>query len=125
MRTLFPGFVSRVTKEGVVWHGTLRPTEDSPTYAVKVTYRARRAPRVFVQSPRLRPGAPHLYKDGSLCLYWPAEWRWTAMESMAETIIPWAALWLFYYELWIVTGEWLGPSSPHNTDTKANRPVAR
>ncbi len=58
---------------------------------------------------------PHLYADGSLCLYWPKEWRWSRKAIIAETILPWAANWLLYYELWLDTGEWLGPSShdPH------------
>lgn len=120
MRRRFPGLVARVTPNGVVWRGTLRPTEDSPAYEVRVTYERRRVPRVFVRSPRLRPGAPHLYDDGSLCLYWPVEWRWSDQAQLADTILPWTALWLFYYELWVVTGEWLGPSSPHNTDPKPN-----
>ena len=25
-----------------------------------------------------------------------------------ETIVPWASLWLYYYEVWHATGEWLG-----------------
>ncbi len=59
----------------------------------------------------------HRYPDGSLCLYWPDEWGWTARESLAATIVPWTAFWLYYYELWLVTGEWLGPSSPHRLGT--------
>jgi hypothetical protein len=34
---------------------------------------------------------------------------------IATTILPWTALWLYYYELWLDTGKWLGPSS-HATD---------
>ena len=30
---------------------------------------------------------------------------------IADTILPWAALWLVFYELWCDTGRWLGPSS--------------
>ena len=61
--------------------------------------------------PPLDPKAPHLYKDASLCLYWPKEWRWTDDESLARTIVAWAALWLHYYEIWQLLGEWTGPSS--------------
>jgi len=28
--------------------------------------------------------------------------------STEETIVPWACLWLYYYEVWHTTGEWLG-----------------
>jgi hypothetical protein len=27
---------------------------------------------------------------------------------IATTIVPWLALWLFYYEIWRITGKWLG-----------------
>jgi hypothetical protein len=27
---------------------------------------------------------------------------------IAETILPLASIWLFYYEMWQATGEWLG-----------------
>jgi len=28
--------------------------------------------------------------------------------SLADTILPWASLWFFYYEIWLATGEWVG-----------------
>ena len=28
--------------------------------------------------------------------------------QLATTIVPWCSEWLFYYELWLATGEWLG-----------------
>jgi hypothetical protein len=70
-----------------------------------------------VVSPQLAPNPPHVYRsdDDSLCLYWPMEWSWTPTASLAATIVPWSALWLYYYEAWLVTGEWLGPSSPHGS----------
>lgn len=27
---------------------------------------------------------------------------------IANTIVPWAVEWLFFYEVWLVTGEWGG-----------------
>lgn len=32
---------------------------------------------------------------------------------LAESVLPWTAEWLFYYEMWHVTGEWGGPEAPH------------
>ena len=29
-------------------------------------------------------------------------------KLIANTIIPWTVEWLYYYELWQATGEWLG-----------------
>ena len=114
MRKLFPQFRGRViANSGVVWTGTLRPLDTSTTYQVRVHHTAGEAPKVFVDAPALQKGAPHRYSDGSLCLSWHKDWSWSPQAVMAETLVPWAAMWLFFYELWIVTGEWLGPEAPH------------
>jgi hypothetical protein len=92
------------------WSGRIQPTDASATYKVTILYRLGRRPQVFVTVPQLqrRPDAdiPHRHGDGSLCLHLPDEWDSTM--SIAETIVPWAALWLYHYELWHATGEWLG-----------------
>lgn len=109
----------------VIWQGHLSPTPESPRYLVRVTYGPYGVPQAFVVSPKLRANAPHIYPDdGSLCLYWPVEWQWTDRESIADTIMGWAALWLYYYEVWTATGEWLGPESPHATGAGKSAPVA-
>jgi hypothetical protein len=92
------------------WSGPIRPTDVSATYIVTILYRLSRHPRVFVTAPqlesRLDAEIPHRHGDGSLCLHLPDEWNSTM--SIAETIVPWAALWLYHYEMWHATGEWLG-----------------
>lgn len=92
------------------WTGTLRATDISITFAITIIYRLGKRPRVYVTSPLLvdRPDAeiPHRHSDGSLCLHLPDEWDSTMV--IAETIVPWAALWLYHYELWHATGEWHG-----------------
>jgi hypothetical protein len=114
VRGTFPQFECHVTRRGgLEWRGTLQPTLESPQYCARILHEGDRTPRVFVDRPPIRRDAPHRYSDGSLCLYWPNEWGWTPRESLAETIIPWTAFWLYYYELWLATDEWLGPSSPH------------
>lgn len=68
---------------------------------------------IFVVNPKIElyennRRVPHMYSDGSLCLYYPKYNEWNYTDSWAETLIPWTSLWLFYYEIWIETGEWLG-----------------
>lgn len=117
MRDAFPGFCPTITRGGgVTWRGTLQPTTDSPTYNVVIVHAFNSTPVVRVASPSLHPKAPHRYQDGRLCLFWPTEWRWTPRASLADTIVPWTAFWLYYYEIWLVTEQWLGPSSPHGRD---------
>ena len=112
MRGVFPTFRLRIGRDRqVTWVGTLQPSPSSPAYRLRVDYGKRGCPRVTVLDPPLDPKAPHLYGDASLCLYWPKEWRWTDDESLARTIVAWAALWLHYYEIWQLLGEWTGPSS--------------
>jgi hypothetical protein len=113
MRQLFPQFKYKVTAaSGVIWRGWLQPQETSQSYQIRIQHTPGSAPRVYVDSPPLAEGVHHLNSDGSLCLYWPKEWRWTPQTVMAETILVWAAMWLFYYELWLEIGEWLGPEAP-------------
>ena len=112
----FPTFKAESLRGGAaVWVGRLQPRDISAAYKVRISYKVWTAPKVSVLEPRLHPEAPHRYEDGSLCLYWPREWFWQPDVVMAETIIPWTALWLFYYELWLDTDEWLGPAAPHQT----------
>jgi hypothetical protein len=114
MKEYFPQFVySPNRRGGLTWSGALRPTQESPYYSIQVVHDLGRVPRVFVKSPKLDEEAPHRYPDGSLCLYWPNQWRWSPKEFIAETLMPWAALWLYYYEIWLFCGQWCGPSSPH------------
>lgn len=109
----YPTFVFR-SRNGVgVWRGTLQPRPVSPVYRVELRYKLGEVPRVMVLAPPIAAGAPHRYPDGSLCLYWPKEWHWHRESIIARTILPWASVWLLYYELWLDTGEWLGPSSHH------------
>jgi hypothetical protein len=103
----------------------LQPTPASRRYTAWLTYRHRRVPRVAIIDPPLvlHPGAtslPHVYSNGDLCLYLPGQWK----ESMflAETILPWTSQWLLYYELWLITGHWMGTGHDHPVADLANRP---
>lgn len=99
------------------WQGTLQPRDESPSYEVRVTYKMgkHRDPRVTVLSPPIRTGAPHRYPDGSLCLYYPRDRSWHEGLYIADTIIPWAAMWLYFYELWCDTEIWWGSAAPHGS----------
>jgi len=109
----FPAFRCGARRGALGCKGPLQPRLASPVYVIEVRYGSTDVPRVRVIKPALVKDAPHLYGDGSLCLYWPHEWWWTGNELIADTIFPWAADWLYFYELWLDTGEWLGPSSRH------------
>ena len=85
----------------------------SDKYVVRISYKLSGAPQVTVVTPRLRVRGdgqpiPHLYPGEFLCLHRPQYREWKPTLFVADTIVPWAALWLYYYEIWHVTGVWLG-----------------
>lgn len=123
MKTLHPQFKEVVRRNKVVWAGTLRPGPRSNTYTIKVAYELGLTPRVSVLSPLLESRTdderiPHLFNDGELCLYFPMYKEWAPDKLIALTIIPWASLWLYYYEIWHATGEWLGGGIEHGREAK-------
>ncbi len=114
MRQLFPRFVYKAGKNPA-WYGVLRPDPGSPEYRLRLEYRPGRSPQVWVMSPEIHDKAPHRYRDRSLCLYYPRHGEWHPGMFLAETIVPWAAQWLFFYEVWLEDpeGRWFGPEAPH------------
>ncbi len=104
----------KINRDNMEIYIKLQPTEDSYDYMVKiVTQQGSTNVDIFVVKPNLKKIAgenkiPHLYSNGSLCLYYPKYHEWSYQDSWAETLVPWTCLWLYYFELWLATGEWLG-----------------
>lgn len=99
----------------LVWEFDARPTPLSRSYRLRICYRQGGTPEVFVLSPHLPTLAagkalPHVYQQDPprLCLYLPSGGEWSATMRISETFVPWSVLWLFYFEEWLVTGEWNG-----------------
>lgn len=127
LRAAQPGSTVRFDRRGsrMVWDGRLSPTATSDRYHTRIVCsRQQPQPRVFIVSPALieRDGEaiPHRYDDTSLCLWQPAYHEWQPAYWIADTVIGWTALWLFFYELWHACGEWLGggehPGDEHRSD---------
>src|SRR5687768_3036319 len=99
----------------LTWEFDVRPHPLSRTYSLRIRFRKVGAPKVFVLNPNLNELAggrrlPHVYsiKPVRLCLYFPDDNEWTPDKSISETIVPWAYLWLLYFEHWLATDEWQG-----------------
>ena len=125
MKIKFPNF--KFYKNGHLsfgWIGNLKPTESSAEYTVKIQY-DHRHPRVYICNPEMLKNAPHQYNDGRLCLYYPKDQSYNNMSIIADTILPWTVLWLYYYEVWIQEGVWWGPEAPHLPDSVEGRKVNR
>ena len=118
MRSDFPEFSYSRSKNIPTWRGLLQPLKGSKEYFVKVIYkysgRRSNAPKAWVLNPKLQNNPTHRYSDGSLCLYYPPDRSWDPNYFISETIIPWTALWLAFYEVWLETGNWYGPEVKHH-----------
>jgi hypothetical protein len=53
---------------------------------------------------------PHVYgqQPTELCLHLPRIREWSGEMRIDQTVVPWAALWLYYFEEWLVSDEWKG-----------------
>lgn len=93
--------------------GTISPTPRSCIYVFEIKYWFGNKVQIFIRDPLIKTElngkkAEHLYKDGSLCLFFPKAKEFTPKNLIVDYIVPWISLWLFFYEVWLVTGEWKG-----------------
>jgi hypothetical protein len=119
------------------WFQEVRPHVLGGRYAIELRLVEQNSPEVLVHSPDIRALAggrklPHRYAevDGlpSLCLWWLGDWK--SWYPVATTVIPWAGEWFWFYEYWLITGEWLGggthpveivpPSPPSSPNSEQN-----
>jgi hypothetical protein len=113
---------TRMVGDRLVCRGSVRPTETSAAYRVELVYKPWNSPEVRILDPEINPeGKLHFYKNGTLCLYDWREQPWQKKWHLADTVIPWTAEWVMYYELYLLTGKWLGASAVH-TAPKAEEP---
>lgn len=114
MRWNFPSFeCRRFQNNKAEWIGMLQPMTLFNIYRVKIECQVSSRPNVFVISPALVLEShgnklTHIYSPNQPCIYSPRSDEWTGTKFIADTIVPWAVLWLFYYEIWLATGEWCG-----------------
>jgi hypothetical protein len=112
MGAMFPNFRILAKRNEFRCIGTLQPTPTSDIYTIEVEHRGSDPrPRVHVLRPELclapgRTKLPHVFKGKELCLHLAGEWR--PHLKIAEFVVPWISFWLFFYETWLSTGEWLG-----------------
>ena len=100
------------------WFCNLRPTPLSDNYFVQLDYSLGGIPCLQVVAPDLfiptGRRLPHVFPDGEMCIYdcRDGKHEWDPWIPLA-VVVPWAELWLYYYEQWVVTGVWLGKEATH------------
>lgn len=110
----FPFLHTRMAGTRLVCRGRIQPTESSAVYRIEVLFEPWSAPEVRILEPVIKPeGKLHFYRSGALCLYDWREQPWERRWHLADTVIPWTAEWLVFYEIYQLTGKWTGPSAVH------------
>lgn len=113
LKRLFPDSAVALSQNSMlIWKGHLQPTPLSEKYHIQIKYRIGMRPEVRVLDPPLKhyeeQPIPHVFARERLCLFMYSYKEWSPEMIIAETIIPWTSLWLFYYEIWLSTGIWCG-----------------
>jgi hypothetical protein len=102
----YPGFVMDVDSDGTLYtHGWIGANDVlRQKYHVLVLippgYGRGALPIGHVLEPRLRAGAPHTFRDGSLCLDHSGAFT---SKSTLITFLAWVTVWLVLYEDWCET----------------------
>lgn len=112
--------------------GTLQPLPNGTVYKVCIEFKGNTWPKAWVVTPlltRREPSVriPHTYDDVTVpggcypCLWLPIAHELALEEAVHEKIVPWLAEWLFHYEMWRVTGKWLGGGEHPGSAKRATR----
>ncbi|MET9030959.1 hypothetical protein ABZW96_35945 [Nocardia sp. NPDC004168] len=102
----------------------IQPAPACRRYRVQLQYDYGGTPEVRVLAPELRlhhsaTKLPHIYPGDFLCLHLANQWQPTML--LANTTVPWTSEWLYYYEIWLVTGQWHGGGNdPVHAEPTAN-----
>lgn len=120
------GIIKMIGCNQLIWEGVLKSSPIGNEYLVKVSYSKDGVPKVFVLEPKnleLPDGETklaHVYDHDKqrLCLYYPKAKEWNNTKTIASTIMPWAIEWLYYYEIWLITGDWTGGGIHPSNDKK-------
>lgn len=101
-------------------YGEYQPTTESEIYKYRIKYNPKSRPVVHIKSHEISYNDDiHMYpKDNSLCLYHKTDLAWDTSYNLYDTIIPWTHEWIVFYELYLITGEWLHPFVPHKRNDK-------
>jgi hypothetical protein len=110
----YPSFLIEVNYNEIIIDGYIKPTDMSLTYKIKIFFNGKERPKVYVVEPNIKrlitkPIKVHMFSDYSLCLYYHKNYEFNPdIDLFSDTIVPWTSMWLYYFELWQYTGEWLG-----------------
>jgi len=106
--------IIEVGEKTVTFSGKIVSSTIQKNYEVEIMCGLNFYPKVYIKNidfSKKRP--PHLYKDNSLCLYYLDYNEYKHKDLIFPKIYDWIILWIYYYELWLAYGEWLGGGISH------------
>lgn len=129
LKASYPTAVCEIKGDVLWWYGQIRPTSLSREYSVFLRFTLWKTPVVCVYGDELQrldaPDFPHNYRIDAkekfveICLYRHLEF--SSYKFLSKTIIPWTVEWLYFYEIWLSTGEWCGGGEhPDTGESKIN-----
>ena len=96
----------------------VRPTALSEEYVLRMHFEMKPKWKivVYVHSPKPLKKAkgettlPHVYDSNAqkLCLFRSSKNEWNPKMLLSDSVVHWAVEWLYFYEIWLCTGELLG-----------------
>ncbi len=112
----FPDSKCYIVRNKLVWKAKVSPSPLSRIYNAELYYTIHDRPKMYIVGNELQKlddvNFPHKYKIDKenkrvlLCLYRYNEF--SNCKLLSNTIIPWTIEWLYHYEIWLTTGNWLG-----------------
>ena len=112
LRKAFPESMCHIKHNCFTWEADLTPSPLSEIYTVRMNYKLKKGPDIFVLKPKLMvpegKRLPHTYSGKRLCLYYPGAGEWRGDMVLSKTIVAWISEWLLNYEIWLATGKWCG-----------------
>ena len=124
LEKIIPSSILRFDKDEMIWEAEITPTSISKKYRIRINYTLGRKPVIRIISETLQrvknQELPHVYSDlrQELCLYYPKNNEWNSSMYISQTILLWTSEWLFFYEHWLITNEWLGGGIHPETNIK-------
>ena len=116
----------------LIWQYDVSPSPLSRIYGARIEFVQDNVPSVYIDKPDLALLAahrdlPHVYeqKPPRLCLYLPRTYEWQSWMRLDQTIVPWTALWLFYFEEWLSSNEWKGEGEHPMERPERHKPSKR
>lgn len=115
----FPFLKCRLKKNRLCCVGTFKSSLSGSEYEVKIIKQGNNPPRVKIIKPSIRK--KHVYPDGSLCFYHYKNFKWDNNYLISDYHIPWTSAWIYFYEVWLITDEWVADEVSHENDPKSQK----